>query len=213
MVASAASVAEAGLVTDLPARLRGLGLELRLPVAADVDAIVAACQDPDIARWTAVPSPYGVDQAVAWLEVAVAQHEAGTDLGFLAFDADGGLVGSVGAKSISWSDCEAEVGYWVAPWARRRGVAGRAVQTLSAWLLRAGIARLEALVIVGNTPSERVLAGVGFHREGVLRSVAAGGCGDGLDRIDVSVWSLIPSDPGAVALSDLDVTTGEVEPS
>ena len=30
-------------------------------------AIVAACQDPEIGRWTRVPSPYGEDDARAYL--------------------------------------------------------------------------------------------------------------------------------------------------
>ena len=34
----------------------------------DVPAIVAACQDPEIPRWTSVPSPYTEADALAWLE-------------------------------------------------------------------------------------------------------------------------------------------------
>jgi RimJ/RimL family protein N-acetyltransferase len=34
---------------------------------SDLSAIVAACQDPEIGRWTRVPSPYGEADARAFL--------------------------------------------------------------------------------------------------------------------------------------------------
>ena len=48
--------------------------------------------------------------------------------------ADGRLLGAVGL--IDRHDAaRAEVGYWVAPWARGRGVAGRALALISRWAL------------------------------------------------------------------------------
>jgi RimJ/RimL family protein N-acetyltransferase len=49
---------------DLPIEFPVEGLSdgvvrLRLMAEADVGAIVAACQDPEIPRWTRVPEPYG----------------------------------------------------------------------------------------------------------------------------------------------------------
>jgi RimJ/RimL family protein N-acetyltransferase len=41
-----------------PVELHTERLVLSTPVAADIDAITAACQDPLIQRWTTVPSPY-----------------------------------------------------------------------------------------------------------------------------------------------------------
>ena len=38
---------------------------LRAWEEADIPAIVAACQDPETARWTTIPVPYGVDDARA----------------------------------------------------------------------------------------------------------------------------------------------------
>ncbi len=37
--------------------LRDGDLVLRPATPADADAVTAACQDPEIARWTSVPSP------------------------------------------------------------------------------------------------------------------------------------------------------------
>jgi RimJ/RimL family protein N-acetyltransferase len=39
-------------------------LTLRPPGPQDVDALVEACQDPEISRWTRAPRPYRV---FAWI--------------------------------------------------------------------------------------------------------------------------------------------------
>ena len=61
------------------------------------------------------------------------------------------------------------VGYWVAPWARNRGLATRAVETLSAWALGdGGFDRLELTTHPENTASQRVAEKAGFNREGLV---------------------------------------------
>lgn len=52
-----------------PVILRTERLELSAPRAADGNAITAACQDPAIARWTTVPSPYTRDHADAFIRL------------------------------------------------------------------------------------------------------------------------------------------------
>ena len=49
-------------------------------------------------------------------------------------------------------------------------------------------------MITGNTGSVRTLEKVGFRVEGTLRGLAAGGCGDGADRIDEHILGLLPGD-------------------
>src|SRR6476646_5750644 len=99
-------------------------ITLRAFTADDIPAITAACQDPEIARWTAmVPSPYTEEDARGWLGCPFAVVDAGT----------GELLASAGFHQIEWDDRSLDVGYWTAPWARRRGVATRAVRLLSGW--------------------------------------------------------------------------------
>src|SRR5690606_29979968 len=55
------------------ATLAGLSddvLRLRLPADDDVAAITRICQDPDIQRWTRVPSPYTEDDARSFVSLA-----------------------------------------------------------------------------------------------------------------------------------------------
>ena len=60
---------------DVPT-LRDGDLTLRPPKPEDAEAVTAACQDPEIQRWTLVPSPYRREHAEAWLASAPEQARA-----------------------------------------------------------------------------------------------------------------------------------------
>lgn len=62
---------------------------------------------------------------------------------------------------------EGEIGYWVAPEARGRGLAARAVGLLADWAFATlGLRRLELVTYEGNAPSRRVAERCGFVLEG-----------------------------------------------
>ncbi len=76
-------------------------LVLRVPEARDIDAITAACQDPEIPRFTRVPSPYHRSHAELWVAHAASGWEAGTEAAFVIVDArDDTLLGSVGLMRV-----------------------------------------------------------------------------------------------------------------
>lgn len=160
----------------------------------DVAAIVQACQDPEIPRWTTVPSPYTEQNAREWLESMPRSHGAAQDASFAVVDAlDGRLLGAVGYVRFDWDNAIGEIGYWTAAPARGRGVATRAVRLLARWgFEELHLARVELIVHVANAASQRVAANAGFTREGVLRSY--------LDfkgeRADVVIFSLLAGELG-----------------
>jgi RimJ/RimL family protein N-acetyltransferase len=168
-------------------------IALRPPQQVDVDAITAACQDPEIPRFTRVPSPYARKDAVEHVErVTKSWAEGGTEAVFGVTDATSGeLLGSIGVLRLDeHPDC-AEIGYWVGKASRRRGIATRAVRLVSRWAVGdLGVRRLELMTRVENVASQGVAARAGFTREGVLRSYMTHGCG----RVDVVMFSLLPSD-------------------
>jgi RimJ/RimL family protein N-acetyltransferase len=129
----------------------------------DVPAIVLACQDPEIPRWTSVPRPYTESDALAWLESREEESFAVVDR------ASDELLGSIGVRFLG--DGIAEVGYWVAKESRGRGVATRALALAAAWVFEnEGVARLQLRADTENAASQRVAEKAGFVREGVLRS-------------------------------------------
>jgi RimJ/RimL family protein N-acetyltransferase len=131
----------------------------------DVPAVVQACQDPEIPRWTLVPSPYGVDDAHAHLRDMDAGRAAGARLGLAIVDAADAarLLGSIALNPIDRRLGAANVGYWLAAPARGRGHATRALRLLAAWAFDAlGLERLELRVQEGNQASQAVAARAGF---------------------------------------------------
>jgi len=148
---------------------------LRPPADRDAPLLLEACQDPEIPRWTTVPSPYTEAHARAWPAEARAQAEAGTALNLLAVDAQDRLLGAVGLPRVDRARSVGEVGYWMAPWARGRGLCARAVRLLREHALDPGglgLARLELLAHPDNRASRAVAERAGFTATGELRGCA-----------------------------------------
>ena len=84
-----------------------------------------------------------------------------------------------------------ELGYVIAPSARGRGVATRALELLTEWAFETlGALRAELIISVENHGSKRVAQRAGYQMEGVLRSTHFK---QGL-RADVEIWSRLPTD-------------------
>lgn len=149
------------------------GVLLRPPTLADVPAVTAACQDPAIAAWTTVPSPYATADAVFFVEqLSDTGWAAGTTATFVVVDpADGGLLGACGLGGIDRTHGRGEIGYWTSAAARRRGVATASVRLVCAWAFdHVGLARVDWRAFAGNAGSLRVAEQCGFILEGTLRS-------------------------------------------
>jgi RimJ/RimL family protein N-acetyltransferase len=149
--------------------LRDGDLVLRPKRRDDLDAITAACQDPEIPRWTFVPSPYTRADAEAYFEHSAKEAEAGRAINLLAVDAQDRLLGSFGLMELDREPGYGEIGYWVVAEARGRGVATRALRMLADWArdeLR--LTTIEVLPHKDNLPSRRVAEKAGFVDTGEL---------------------------------------------
>jgi RimJ/RimL family protein N-acetyltransferase len=158
----------------------------------DVTALVSACQDPEISRWTSVPNPYGEADARAYLLQRFDAIHAGHAAPFAIVDASSArLLGSVALNWLDWAHRRGEVGYWLAREARGRGHATRAVRLISEWGFQAlGLGRIELLAASGNPASQGVAERAGFTREAVLRSYMDSRDG----RHDMVAYSLLRTD-------------------
>lgn len=146
---------------------------LRPWLERDVDAIVAACRDDEIAWWLdQIPQPYGEADARTYLAMTRHGWKEGTHAAFAITDAESGeVIGSVGLHWIDPDHGVAEVGYWVGPDSRGHGIATRAARLAVAWALkRCGMHRVQLRADTQNVASQRVAESAGFRREGVLRS-------------------------------------------
>ncbi|SJN28791.1 hypothetical protein FM104_06210 [Microbacterium esteraromaticum] len=175
-----------------PITLRTNRLVLSIPTEADADAITAACQDPEIPRWTTVPSPYTRDDAVDFVHL-VADWWADNAETVWAVRRDGQLAGMVGLHRIvaHAHGGEAELGYWSAPAHRGAGVMTEASRAVIDWAFaELGLARLSWRAVVGNVASARTARALGFRYEGMLRQCLTSSRG----RDDGWVAGLLASD-------------------
>jgi RimJ/RimL family protein N-acetyltransferase len=167
--------------------LRGGGVVLRFPALGDVDAILPAFTDPELREAGNLPA-FSRDGLVASLAEMPVLAETGRLLALAAIDAETDEV--LGGGTLHHLDAEraiVEIGYFVLPQARGRGVATTVARLLAEHAFSLGIVRVAAYVNVGNTASERVLERAGFTREGIVRSLPVP---DGR-RVDKTLFSLL----------------------
>jgi RimJ/RimL family protein N-acetyltransferase len=144
---------------------------------SDLEALVLAGQDPDIARWTGMPDNYAETDARAYL---IQRHDAihaGTLAPFAIMSASEGreLLGSISLMGLAWEHGRAEVGYWLAREARGYGHITRAVGLICRWGFESlKLERIDLFAATGNPASQRVAERAGFTREAVLRSYFRG---------------------------------------
>src|SRR5918993_4840538 len=76
-------------------------IALRMPEHRDAELLHRACQDPEILRWTSVPSPYTRADAEAWPDEARWFAEGGQALHLIVAGArDDRLLGAVGLPEL-----------------------------------------------------------------------------------------------------------------
>lgn len=158
---------------------------------ADAEAVYRACQDPDIQRWTTVPVPYLMEHATGFVaDAAPAAWANGAAAEFAVVDRlTGELIGSCGLITIDHRLRSAEIGYWVAPRGRGRGVAARATRAIAHWAFdRLGLRRIVWQAELGNHASRLVAMRAGFRIEGRLRLANPAAGPDGW------IGSLLPGD-------------------
>ena len=190
----------------VPAVARGDGplpaLLLSAPTGADIDRIAEICQDADIQQWTLVPRGYTRADAESFVTGMVASGwESGRELTWAVREDRGrgapalvGMMGLADREDGTW-----EIGYWLDPAARGRGTASRAARALIEAAFEAG-GPVRALALrwrcdihdgVPNWASWRVAWGLGFRREGRVRSLQVN---DGALH-DGWIATLLPDDP------------------
>ena len=147
-------------------------VRLRLRSNADVPALIEACRDPAVVRWTRVPEDYNEAKAAEWAERSERMLADGSGLPLVIADANSDrFIGSIGINHIDCEERRCDVRYFLAPHARGRGAMTHAIRLLAAWAFdNLPVDRIEVLVQPENEPSRRAAERAGFTLEGILRS-------------------------------------------
>ena len=165
-------------------------LVLRLPEPGDLPELAPVFEDDELreaGNMPRVPS----DQLAEQLAHVPALVASGRLAPLLVADAENGEL--LGGGTLHHLDAERriiEIGYWLFPKARGRGIATIVARALAEHAFALGVQRVAAYVNVGNLDSERVLERAGFTREGVIRSLPKP---DGR-RVDKTIFSLLPGE-------------------
>jgi RimJ/RimL family protein N-acetyltransferase len=170
--------------------LETVNLRLRRWQPTDADELVACCNDPTIRRWLPpIPVPYTRGDAEEF--IAGAKSGDGGLLRFAVELTDVPLAGAIGARTVAPGIVQ--IGYWVAPRVRRRGVASGALRLLGRWVAGVeGTARVQVFTDTENVASMGVAEQAGFRHEAVLRNwYDLRG-----ERRDAAMFSLLPGDLG-----------------
>jgi RimJ/RimL family protein N-acetyltransferase/DNA-binding CsgD family transcriptional regulator len=163
---------------------------LRPPASTDAHDILEGCQDPEIIRWTTVPSPYDLSDARTFLNDRLTPTQWWRNPTWVITEADNRWIGTVDLRPDGQG--AAEIGYMIAPGHRGRGIGTAAIRLACTWALQQwGLQVITWQALVGNLASRALAQRVGFriHAETFRLGLAHRG-----ERVDSWYGELLASD-------------------
>ncbi|MDO4664632.1 MAG: GNAT family N-acetyltransferase [Actinomycetaceae bacterium] len=142
-------------------RLRGDGFVLDQPHENDFAQIVDACNDSEIMKWTRVPHPYSWEQAKNWVDEYVPGVWA--DGGYswvIRPDFAGKVWGAFELRKVADRENAYEVGLWVAPKNRGRGLSREVFHFVASCVEKTS--EIIWKTYVGNEASQKVAQALGL---------------------------------------------------
>jgi RimJ/RimL family protein N-acetyltransferase len=173
--------------------LRDGHVTVRLAAEHDIPEVLIAYQDdPELDRRMGEERPPSGAELGRLAERAQEDRAAGCAITLTIVTASSDVcLGQVNVRNVDWDNVRAELGIWVAPHARGRGLARTALRLVGTWLLRdAGLERVQLLTETDNARLLKAAEAAGFRREGVLRGFAR----ERGSRVDVVMMSLVHRD-------------------
>ncbi|MGH8966816.1 MAG: GNAT family N-acetyltransferase, partial [Actinomycetes bacterium] len=151
--------------------IEGEKVRLRPFADSDIPRIVEACSDPTTRLWIPpMPDPYTEAAARTYLTSTVWQAATGEAAYWCVADPDTDeLVGNIGVLRMNAATSAGEIGYWMHPSARGRGLMSEATRLVVRHALTPiadgglGRRRLELYAAAGNGPSNAVARNAGFE--------------------------------------------------
>lgn len=147
---------------------------------SDAEDIYRAVQDPEIPKFTTVPSDYPIDLAIEFAHTrAAASFVNKTELVFVIEDSrliasdypyTNGFAGVMSLHTIDIPNHRAEIGYWLAKESRGKGICSKAAEMITEYgLMTIGFKRIDGIVDVRNEPSKAALLKAGYEFEGIMK--------------------------------------------
>jgi RimJ/RimL family protein N-acetyltransferase len=178
---------------NLRAPLSSPVVTLRLAAERDIPEILIAHQDdPELYLRIGIRRPPSGAELGRRIEEISSDRAAGTGV-WLTITSSGSdeCSGQVDVHDVDWDHGRAELGIWVAPGQRGRGLATEALRLSGSWLLGdCGLERVQLMTEPDNAPMLAAARTAGFAEEGILRAYLR----EHGRRVDVTVMSLVATD-------------------
>ena len=150
-----------------PLTLTGDGIVLREWRSEDLDDLIEMLDEPDIARWTPMPSPFDVEAGIAYLKRAHQGRLNGQRIQLAITESGGRPLGEVLLFGVDAGLREAELGYLVGAHHRRRGLASASLSVLSTYARSTlKLTRLLLRIDPANVASTSVARRCGYRLTG-----------------------------------------------
>jgi RimJ/RimL family protein N-acetyltransferase len=144
-------------------------VQLRPWQDADAPCLVRAWGDPEVTRWTGVPTDTSLAAARRWISGDAHRRALGLALD-LVIDVDGAVAGEVGLADIDVLAGTADIGWWVAPEHRGVGLAARAGRLLASW----AVGELCVATVVARCHPDNPASGAAARAAGFAPAVPDG---------------------------------------
>ena len=168
-------------------------VDVRGGAERDIPEILIAYQDdPSLyVRMGQLRPPSGAELGRR-AERAEADRVAGRRLTLTVLEAgDDTCRGQIHVHSVDWDNSRADLGIWVVPQRRGRGLGSRALALVAGWLLReSGLQRVGLFTESDNERMIGAAQAAGFEHEGVLRGYTR----ERGERVDNAVLSMVVRD-------------------
>lgn len=175
--------------------LRGKEALLRPFRVRDLPRISEACSDPETRLWIPLPEPYTEADAHGYVTSTAWDAATGKMAAWCVCDPDTDvLLGNIAVLRMDHRTLTGEIGYWMHPDARGRGIMTEAAQLVVRHALTPvtegglGRRRLVLNAAAGNAASNTVALKSGFTHVGTLRDAER--LGDGTDA-DLNTYDLL----------------------
>lgn len=179
--------------------LTGPAVQVRLAAERDIPEILIAHQDdPELYLRMGTRRPPSGAELGRRIEEGPADRAGGTGiwLTIVAVGEPGGTatddcIGQIDVHGVDWDHGRAQLGMWIAPRHRGRGLGTEALRLTAHWLLQAcRLERVQLLTEPDNAPMRHAARAAGFTDEGILRAYLK----EHGQRVDVTMLSLVAGD-------------------
>jgi RimJ/RimL family protein N-acetyltransferase len=191
--------------------LEGDGFRLRPIREDDAPRIHEGTAEPETQRWLGhKPAPYTLDAARTYVQRRRELEATGQCVTWAIADPDDDrILGTV--LWFNWTaGIECEVGYWVHPDARGRGLATRAARLVVGHVFETlEVRRVTAFAAADNLASRRVIEALGFRLYGVERY----GAWVRDDHVDMALYDVTASEWAAGDRSTENATASTANPA